>query len=94
MSVFQGLKDYYDALGVRGVLAVSAYRLVGGPKEITARPAGIRCPVHLPVRTTDVSVYREILLRREYAFDLPFTPRTIVDVGANVGMASIFYASQ
>ena len=32
-------------------------------------------------------------MRGEYgSFDLPFTPKTIVDAGANIGMASIFYS--
>ena len=72
---------------------MSAYRLTGHPREITARPAGVKHPVHIRVRTTDASIYREILLYGEYGnFNLPFTPKTIVDAGANIGMASIYYA--
>jgi FkbM family methyltransferase len=92
MSFMEGIAAYYDILGVRGVLAVSAYRLTGRPREITAKAKGVRHPVHIRVRTTDASIYREILLRGEYALDLPFTPATIVDAGANIGMASIYYA--
>jgi FkbM family methyltransferase len=93
VSIREGLSAYYDAFGIRGVLAVSAHRLTGHPREITARPAGVKHPVHIRVRTTDASIYREILLCGEYGnFDLPFTPRTIVDAGANIGMASIYYA--
>jgi FkbM family methyltransferase len=93
MSILEGLSAYYDVFGVRGVLAVSACRLIGYPREITAHPAGVKHPVHIRVRTTDASIYREILLCGEYGnFDLPFTPTTIVDVGANIGMASIYYA--
>lgn len=94
MSVLQGIAGYYGTFGVRGLFAICAYRLTGRPKEITVQPAGIRNPVHLRVRTTDVSVYSEMLVRKEYAFDLPVRPNVIVDAGANIGLASIFFAHQ
>ena len=92
MSVFDGLKMYYRNFGLRGIFAISAYRLTGMPEEIIARPPGIRYPVHIRVRTADVSIYSSILVGEEYAFELPFTPRVIVDAGANVGMASLYFA--
>ena len=91
MSIRDGLTGYYSSFGLRGVLAISAYRLLGRPKEITRHPPGIRNPVHIRVRTTDPSTYARILLRREYALDLLFSPKTIVDAGANIGMASIYF---
>jgi FkbM family methyltransferase len=91
MSIRDGLRGYYKNFGLRGVLAIITYRLTGRPREITAQPPGIRNPVHIRVRTTDSSTYVGVLLRGEYDFDLPFSPRTIVDAGANIGMASIYY---
>ncbi len=91
MSIREGLASHYRNFGLRGVLAISAYRLFALPKEIIARPPGIRNPVHIRLRTTDASTYADILLRGEYNFDLPFSPRTIVDAGANIGMASIYF---
>jgi FkbM family methyltransferase len=91
MSIADGLAGYYSNFGLRGVFAISAHRLFGGPKEITGHPPGIRNPVHVRVRTTDVSTYADILLRGEYAFEVPFSPKTIVDAGANIGMASIYF---
>jgi FkbM family methyltransferase len=92
MSVRDGFAGYYGNFGIRGVLAISANRLFGRPKEITAHPRCIQSALRLRVRTSDLSTYTEILLRGEYAFDLPFSPRTIVDAGANIGMASIYFA--
>src|SRR3984893_1559612 len=92
MTIRDGLTGYYNNFGIRGGLAISAYRLFGRPKEITAHPPCIQNPVHLRMQTSDPSTYAEILLRGEYAFDLPFSPRTIVDAGANIGMASIYFA--
>lgn len=92
MSIGEGLSAYYREFGVRGVFSISAYRLLGHPREITARAPGIRDAVHLRVRTTDVSTYSEVLLRGEYGFDLPFSPKVIVDAGANIGMSSVYFA--
>jgi FkbM family methyltransferase len=93
VSILDGLMLYQTTFGLRGVLAMSAYRLFGRPKEISAHPPGIRNPVHLRLRTTDPSIYGEVLLRGQYAFDLPLAPKTIVDAGANIGMASIYFAN-
>src|SRR5271166_1471460 len=92
MSVRDGLTWYYASFGLRGVLAISAYRLFGLPKEIAAHPPGIRTPVHLRLKTSDESTYAQTLLWGQYAFDLPFSPKVIVDAGANIGMASIYFA--
>ena len=92
MNVLDGLTRYHRIFGFRGVLAVSAYSLFGRPREITAHPRGIRYPVQIRLRTTDPRTYEETLLKGEYAFDLPLSPKTIVDAGANIGMASIYFA--
>jgi FkbM family methyltransferase len=91
MNIRAGLTAYYRTFGLRGVLAITAHGLFGLPKEITGHPPGIRHPVHIRVRTTDPSAYAEILLRGQYALDLTFSPKTIVDAGANIGMASIYF---
>jgi FkbM family methyltransferase len=94
MSLLEGLTSHFDIFGIRGVLAISSHRLIGHPREITAQPEGIRSPIHIRLRTSDAGIYRQVILHKEYAFDLPFTPRTIVDAGANIGTVSIYYAHQ
>jgi len=96
MSIYEGLRYYHMLFGDRALLTMSAYRLMamGTPREITARAAGIKHPVRLRPKTTDVIVYKEVLLDGQYNIDLPFVPQTIVDAGANIGMASIFYAKK
>jgi FkbM family methyltransferase len=92
MSIREGMTRYYGNYGLGGVLAVCIYRLVGRPKEITVHPPGIQEPLHIRTQTSDESAYEQILLHSQYAFDLPFSPKTIVDAGANIGMASIYFA--
>lgn len=92
--VLEGLRIYHRPLGFRGVGAICSYRLFGWPKELVVAPAGIKSPVHLRMRTTDVSVYHEVLLCGQYALDFPYSPKTIVDAGANIGMASLYFANK
>jgi FkbM family methyltransferase len=91
MDICGGLSSYYGKYGMRGVLGISAHRLFGR-KEISVRAPGARHLVRIRIKTTDEEVYRETLVRGQYAFDLPFDPETIIDAGANIGTASIYFA--
>ncbi len=94
MSLLQGIKSCHQVLGSMGVIRLAEARLFRKPVEITVHAAGIARPIHLRVGTSDVSLFRDILLKKEYAWEMPSLPRVIVDAGANVGMASVFYANR
>ena len=57
--------------------------------------AGIKNPVGVRPNTTDVFMFDEIFIRRDYTlpFDLPSQPNVIIDGGANVGYASVWFAN-
>ena len=80
--------------GLRGLTALSAHLVSGSPNCVAFELRGLQHPVFLRLRTSDAKVCKEVLLDREYFFSVPFTPRTILDVGANCGMTAIFYANQ
>jgi len=42
----------------------------------------------------DFATFEEVLLREEYAVKLDFTPATIVDAGANIGLTSLFFTNR
>ncbi len=47
----------------------------------------------LRITTTDIAIYNQIFVSGEYDSDeLPQEARTIVDLGANIGLATIFFA--
>ncbi len=69
-----------------------ANRLFGRPTEFAAYPPGIQQPVHIRINTSDEYVFHHVLAAREYAFDLPFYPKTIIDAGANIGTTAIYFA--
>jgi FkbM family methyltransferase len=97
MGLWQGLKWYYEVCGSRGICAVASFRLLGRPRELAIAPLQFNQPVHLRIDTSDFCAYRDVLIFRSKSYDpgLPgFSPTTIVDVGAHIGMASILFAIQ
>jgi FkbM family methyltransferase len=94
LSVYEGIVDYYQVFGIGGLLRACSNRMLGMPKEISVSPRGVKHPVHIWLRTSDVSLFNDLLLRQAYNVALPFAPRTIIDAGANVGMATLFYANK
>jgi len=39
-------------------------------------------------------VYRDIFQRHEHLLDPPTEPKTIVDIGANIGLTSVYFANR
>ena len=86
MTRWQRLKEYYTSFGIGAVAGVIAFRLFGRPRELTVRPFELRHPVRLRPGTTDGRVFRDVVRGGEYELAaLTVPPRTIVDVGANIG---------
>ncbi len=95
MSIWQGLKWYYEVCGNRGIWGITCFRLFGRPRELAITPPQSKQPVRLRIDTSDFCSYRDVLIFKTKSYDpaLPgFTPKTIVDVGAHIGMASILFA--
>jgi FkbM family methyltransferase len=51
-------------------------------------------PITIRAGTSDVNTFAEVLLDGEYDFALIHAPAVILDAGANIGMASIWYATK
>lgn len=94
MHPLRTLRTYKRTLGLRGVLAFLASKILRHPILVTIHPADIRYPVVVRAGTTDSACYRQVLLEKHYDFSLGFSPRLIIDGGANIGMASVFFANK
>jgi FkbM family methyltransferase len=95
MKIWEGLKWYARLGGTRAVCATTAFRLFGRPRQLKITPPGCKSPVHLRMDTSDFCAYYDILIAKSRQFDTndgALSPVTIVDVGAHIGIASIFFA--
>lgn len=94
MRYFAGPRLYYSVLGARGLILGARARVLRKKIEVRVEHPSLQHPVHLRLKTTDVDLSRSILLERQYECDLARPPCVIVDAGANIGLASIFYANE
>ncbi len=51
-------------------------------------------PVHLRPNTSDSSTFKQIFIRREYDIQVGFKPKVIFDIGANIGLAAIYFSNR
>lgn len=89
----QSLLVYLDAFGVAAGLRVFL-RKRKKHGAITLRVPGIAHPLHLRAGTSDLYMFEEVFLQGEYAIQQTLDPKLILDVGANVGFASVWFANQ
>jgi FkbM family methyltransferase len=83
---------YVDAFGALQGCALSRLTARRAP-GITARIPGLPRPILLRPRTCDTSVFEQVFVRGDYDFDYPARPvRFVVDAGAHIGLASLFFA--
>ncbi len=47
---------------------------------------------HLRSQTTDKYTFKQVFLDDQYNVALPFTPTRIIDAGANIGLAAVYFA--
>lgn len=94
MSIFRGLLSSYSLLGAYGVILVTKARLLRQSAQVLVSVRGIKSPVVIRLRTTDVSLLSEMLGTVEYDLDFVNPPRVVLDAGANIGLTSVYYANR
>jgi FkbM family methyltransferase len=79
--------------GWPGVFAATRGRLTGKQERIVVRPQQAKAPIVVRVPSSDLSTYDQVFRNGEYEFQAS-NPKVIIDAGANIGLASILFASR
>jgi FkbM family methyltransferase len=85
---------YYRLLGAKGLLLGAKARFLRTHIQIAVTIPNIKHPVRLRLRSTDIELCQEILVKAQYESKLPQSPQLIVDAGANIGLSAIFFANR
>ena len=94
MLIPQAIARPYRKYGLRGILSLLFLRSIGAAHEVKVYPPSLRHGLRLRMKTSDELAFVEVVLEHAYRFQLPFTPRVIIDAGANIGVASIYFANR
>lgn len=82
------------SLGFRQTLALAMARKRRSKEPIALRVSGIPHPVYLRADGTDLNCFWQVFGKRDCAVDLPRPPRVIIDGGAHIGFASMYFANR
>ena len=86
------IRNYLDVFGARGWYLSLRTKLSRSPREEQAVPPGGKHPLFIRLKTSDFRTFLKIFRVREYELELGKEPKTILDAGANVGFASVYFA--
>ncbi len=87
-QVFQTLKKF--GYNYNTFKFIKETRVGSGQGLVKLETRRLQHPVYLRKNTCDVEVFGSIFLQEEYAMNLDFEPRVIIDCGANIGLTTIY----
>ncbi|MBK8563725.1 MAG: hypothetical protein IPN76_10385 [Saprospiraceae bacterium] len=53
-----------------------------------------RFPIYIRNKTSDVPTFNACILDEGYNFNLGFEPETVVDLGSNIGLSAVYFATR
>lgn len=80
--------------GVNGTNLKTFGKLLFSEKDVLkVNLKGYSYPIYLRKGSSDIDIFHEVLIKSDYKFQtkLESEPKTIIDCGANVGLASVFF---
>lgn len=85
---------YLQVVGWSGLVCATRAEVSRDTVLCEIRRSDVRQSFYLRIPSSDVPTYDKVFLQREYDFRLGAQPAVIVDAGANIGLASIYFASK
>lgn len=64
------------------------------PEETVVMFPGIKSPITLRLKTSDVATFKDIFVHGQYDFRPAEPPKVIIDAGANIGLTSLVFANR
>ena len=87
------LLRYGHKYGLAGIQLVNkAKRKPETPFQVSLK--NYKFPITLRSGTSDNNVFNQVIYREEYNIKYKLDPKVIVDCGANIGLATVFYANK
>jgi len=92
--MIESFKYYYSRFGIAGLTSVIKAKFTKSDILIKVIRKDIKHPFSLRYRTSDLPTFEQVFIDNEYDFVTENPPKVIVDAGANIGLASIYFANK
>src|SRR5437868_4978064 len=73
---------------------IKLYNHVKFKRESPVQFSFLKHPLYLRNIKSDLRIFEQIFMYKEYNIEFPFRPEVIIDLGANVGYASVLFANR
>ncbi|RLQ22215.1 FkbM family methyltransferase [Seongchinamella sediminis] len=94
LTTIKRITYYFQVLGLNGTLLALAGFLTKRTYYLKKTVKGVAHPIELRVNSSDIPTFRQMFIYRDYDFYAKQPVRTIIDAGANIGLAAIFFANE
>lgn len=85
---------YFEKLGVLNFLSFLFQRLVRKDKILSLKVPNLSRKVLIRNIPNDIQLFTQIFINQEYNVDIKFPVNTMIDCGANIGLASLYFLSK
>lgn len=86
------LKQFISLFGVR--YGIELYLKISFNRMDKIKIPQLKHPISLRKNTSDLKVFFQIFVNKEYDINMGFIPNTTIDGGANIGLFSVFLANK
>ena len=87
-------RHYLQLFGIEGVILFLRESRARKGDAFQLRLSGVPHPIHARFRTTDLAMIWQVFFSKEYDFNIEPKPAVIVDAGANIGAAAVYFANK
>lgn len=85
---------YRQMVGLSGLASALLGRVTRNTRIKAVTHPDARHPFYVRLPSSDISTFDQIFLKQEYDFPVRGEPKTIIDAGANIGLASVYLANR
>ena len=88
------IRLYLSVVGLSGLTKAIIAKVMNSTVFLNLDRTDCKHPLRLRIPSSDIPTYKQVFIDQEYDFLVTTQPHVIVDAGANIGCASIYFANK
>ncbi|MCB4799715.1 FkbM family methyltransferase [Neotamlana laminarinivorans] len=93
LQILYTIVKHYKVLGISGIILLLK-RNFNYFEILNVKLRNYKFPIELRNKTSDLGVFYQVFLAQSYQLNYYLEPKVIIDCGANIGLATIFFKNK